>query len=204
MKIKKDFLRIAHGVRNAAGEKGEPEQQPIQRVLTFDAPASLQHAGPVGSIPAQVIYETTAGEFAQGLRGRCGHCKNFDKEAFRKYRAACESSSSMTKRAEINALRALYATTHNEAVINRSTAAAGPGSDGDMDVEHALTFIGICHPLTEMHRDAVLVDETFGCCPDEVCSPDRPQGLFVPLDRAAERAGSADFDAVMNQAVGPR
>lgn len=199
LKIRSDVLKVARGpVFNEKGDKAEPEQQPAQRVMTLEGGAPVtgsRDAGKLGSIPTQIIAETSAGEAALAMRSKCFLCKNFDKETWKKLRLFWGNSSDKETFAKLNKVRLALLQTRNTELARRSE-----GLDGDFDVEHALTQLGICQPLTELNGAAVIVSP-ISTCPDHVCTKENPTGLFTPKDREREKMGSDAYDAIMRVAL---
>lgn len=82
------------------------------------------------------------------------------------------------------------------------------GGDGEYDVEHMMKSMGMCHALREFYKDkdgedpGIIGVSPRSGCPEEVCSTDKPQGLYVPRDMDAEKAGNQNYDAVMLRAAG--
>jgi hypothetical protein len=199
LRIKADLLKVRSVPYDEAGQKVEPEQQPAARVMVIDggAPVSMSRdQRNVGSIPASIIAETTAGEVANTMRSKCFQCKNFNTSAWKKLRLLWGNSSDPDVFQKLNRVRYALLTTQNPEVVRRSE-----GMDGDFDVEHSISQLGVCEPLTEINRDAVIVSP-ISTCPDEVCTKDNPRGLFVPKDKEMERLGSAAFDQIMRMAEG--
>ena len=198
MKIKNDMIKIQTAAMDAQGNKLEPEAQPAARVISTDANVNGTNQKALGALNSEIVLQTTAGEIANGVRRQCFQCKHFDTDAFRQYRRNCEVSPHMDKRREINAIRAALLETQNVRIAERHV-----DKDGEMDAEHALQFLGICHPLTEIHSDAVVV-YPIGTCPDEVCTPSQPNGLFTPKSSEADRQSAKSFDEIMLRAAGKK
>lgn len=201
MRIKADLLKIRNFPRDDVGNKIEPEQQPLQRVLVTDgAPVSMQGSGEVkGTIPAEIVYNTSVGEFANALRRPCHSCKRFDTRWWLKMKALCEDPTGPKEnRAWLNGIRAYLLETQNATIQSSHVS-----QEGDMDVEHALSVLGVCQPLTEINGDPVIVYPT-GACPNEICTPDKPHGYYDAKDRDNERMGSSVYDDIMRKATGAR
>lgn len=197
MKIKADLLRVKTGPYNHNGERVEPEQQGVQRVLVTEFDANMKGGNKVGSIQGEVIYNTSAGEVAQAMRSPCFSCAHFNRRAWAKLFAYWnDPASPIDARRNLNGVRASLLQSGNSTIGEKS-----PGQDGEMDVEHALGLLGVCEPLSEMNRDPVIVYPN-GHCPDEVCTPQQPNGLYKPRSADAERMGSQVFDNVMRLAQG--
>lgn len=197
MKIKSDIFRIRTFPRDDKGDKIEPEAQPMQRVLSTDAPFTPQRGGPTaGSIPTEIIYEGSVGDFAEAIRRPCFSCKNFNREAWaRIYARWNDPTAPIEMRQKLNGIRAALLESQNATIADRHTSA-----EGDLDVEHALSTLGVCHPLSEINGAAVITYPTGGC-PAEVCGPTQPHGFYKPKDVESERLGSATFDNLMRAAV---
>lgn len=123
------------------------------------------------------------------------NCKNFDQATWKKLRLFWGNSSDKELFEKLNRVRMALLTTRNMEISRRSE-----GQDGDFDVEHAITQLGICQPLTELQGAAVIVSP-ISTCPDHVCSKERPTGLFTPKDREHEKMGSDAYDAIMRVAL---
>lgn len=199
LKIRSDVLKVARGpVFNTKGDKAEPEQQPAQRVMTVEGGAPVsgsRDAKQLGAIPMQIVAETDAGTAALAMRSKCFLCKNFDTATWKKLRLFWGNSSDKELFEKLNRVRMALLTTRNMEISRRSE-----GQDGDFDVEHAITQLGICQPLTELQGAAVIVSP-ISTCPDHVCSKERPTGLFTPKDREHEKMGSDAYDAIMKVAL---
>ena len=197
MRIKKEFLRFRTAPYDDAGQKIEPEQQPVQKVMEIDAPASMRGGPAVGSIPTQVIQEMSVGELASAMRKPCFSCKHFDRRAWKLLVARWNSPNSpVEERQYLNMVRAGLLQTKNADIVSKST-----GTDGDMDVEHALLMLGICRTLTEVQNAPIIVHPT-GACPAEVCTPTQPDGFYQPKTTKAERMGSQTYDNIIRTAQG--
>ena len=73
MKIRRDLLQIASGVREADGTKTEPEQQPVQRIIETSAGANAGGQS-VGQLPVRFVSEMSAGELANVQERLCATC----------------------------------------------------------------------------------------------------------------------------------
>lgn len=197
LKIKSDVLKIQHAPVDINGTPIEPEQQMVTRIITTDVEASMQSGQHVGHIPGQIVAEMSAQEAAITFRSKCFQCKHFSTDDFKNYRRACEFSTNKEKRLEINAIRAALLDTGNAKIVEQSM-----GEDGGIDVEHALSLMGICRPLTEMDGESAIIVHPLGTCPNEVVTAASPQGLFTPKDRDLERLGTSNYDMILNKAAG--
>jgi len=198
MRIKADLLRVHTGPYAPTGERIEPEQQPAQRVLVTEFPTGMQGTNQqIGAVKGEIIYDVTVGEAAKQARHPCISCRNFDRRAWRKlYIHWSNPATSIEERKLLNGIRTALLETENAKISDRHAAL-----DGDMDVEHALSVLGVCRPLTEINKDPVIVYPTGGC-PADVCTPTSPDGLWVAKDLDAEKMGSSVFDNIMNTAQG--
>lgn len=196
LRIRSDILKVRHVPFTEKGDKIEPEQQPAARVITTDSEVNTRDGRTVGSLPTQIITEMTAGDAAESMRSKCFQCKNFDVKAWDRLRLFWGNSSNKEIFEKLNKVRFALLTMRNEEVARRST-----GIDGDFDVEHALRQMGICQPLTELNRDPIIVSP-ISTCPDEVCTPENPRGLFVAKDKDHAMMGDSAYDKIMRMAVG--
>ncbi len=200
LRIKSDLLKVRMLPHDDVGQKIEPEQQPAARVMTVEGGAPVNMRGndqQVGQIPTQIIAETTAVEAANAMRFKCFMCQNFDQKAWNKIRLIWGNSSDKELFKRLNGVRMALGMTTNQEIARRSQ-----GRDEDFDIEHALTQLGICHPLTEINGSGVVIVSPISTCPDDVCTVSNPQGLFQAKDKDHEKIGSAAFDSIMQMAAG--
>ena len=196
MKIRRDLLQIASGVREADGTKAEPEQQPVQRVIETSAGANVsgQH---VGQLPVRFVSEMSAGELANVQSRTCATCKHFDHKAFQNVlRNADAPAAPLEKRQAVNEIRSALLMSGN-ANLNEMHS----GLDGDFDVEAALKSCGVCQILTHLDNDLNVFHPT-ASCPAHTITPTQPHGYYQPKDRAAKKEASQQRDAILRQAQG--
>lgn len=197
MKLRMDRLKIQSGGTDAKGHKVDPEGQILEREIAIQA--DMTHGGrPIaGSIPTSVVFETTAGQFAEAMRSPCWNCKFFDnkgsQDLIRRWDA---SDAPKDKRSFVNQMRGNIIGTKDPEFIKRHMT-----GEGEISVNHALMSLGICRALTEIQGDVVFVDPT-STCPDELCGPGRPNGMWESKDAAAERHGNKIYDGIMKRAAG--
>lgn len=193
MKIKEEFFHVTNAPTTDAGDKAEPEQQTVSRILTTD---SEVEGG--GSVATQIITSSQALEFANAVRYHCGNCRFFDNRGWRAFVAKADSPlSPMTVREDVNKIRGALLMT-----MNASVGSMHAGADGDMDVEHALQALGFCGPLGEIEKGDPVIVHPLASCPPELVSPANPAGLFKPRDNDSDAAGEAAYDLVMQRAAG--
>ncbi len=191
-----DILRIqASDYDVETGHKLEPEEKPAERVVPFDAPLigsidQQQH----GTFRTSVAVGGTVADFANGIRTMCGLCKHFDEKAWHKLKRSLEASKDGVR--QLNVIREALISTGNARIREMHQT-----PEGDIDLEHALMMMGVCHPLTEMKRDPVMVHPE-STCPPEVRTESAPDGFFEPLNRETDKAGAQGFDAIMRRATG--
>lgn len=195
MRIKKEFMRIARLPGTVGGAKLEAEQQPAQRVQVVDANVTSKAGKQLGSITTEIIAEHSAQELANIERAKCYGCKNFRNADWLKIRNAMQFGS-LEKRQELNRIRAALLTTANAKIHQVHD------NDGETDVEHAISMLGVCGPLTEIDGTEAIIVHPMGNCPDDVCSMARPNGLFEPKDQDSDRAGAGNYDRIMRIAQG--
>ena len=197
MKIRRDLLQIASGVREVDGTKAEPEQQPVQRIIETTAPATFGGAETGGQLPVRFVSEMSAGELASTVSRTCSTCKHFDHAMFQRVlRNADHPASPIEKRQAVSEIRAALLMSGN-ANLN----AQHSGLDGDFDVEAALNSCGVCRVLTEKDNDLNVFHPT-ASCPAHTISPTSPHGFYTPKDRVAKKEAAQTYDAVMRQAQG--
>lgn len=201
------MLQIGTGMLAVDGTKLEPEQQPVRRVVTIDAPVDLRGTGQVvGSIPTEVVTENrTADDVARGFTHLCGNCKWFrNHEWVRDLRNADSPMAPLERRRAINEIRGALLTTRNA-----DLASMHEGQDGDLDVEAALHQLGYCKALYDMFKnqnmsneDATVLVHPLSCCPTDVRKANPPGGFFTPKDGEARRVGSQNYDRILRKAEG--
>ena len=196
MKIRRDLLQIASGVRHADGTKAEPEQQPVQRVIETTA-ATTAGGSNVGQMPVRFVSEMSAGELAQTASRTCSTCKHFDHALFQKVlRNADHPAAPLEKRQAVSEIRAALLMSGNANLNDMHS-----GLDGDFDVEAAMKSCGVCRALTQRDDD-LNVFHPLASCPAHVISPTSPHGFYVAKDNAAKKEASQNYDAVLRQAQG--
>lgn len=198
MKIKSDMLRIRTVPFDDKGQKMEPEQQPVQRVIHTDSPATMRNGQMVGTLPTNIVMDTTVAEMVPGMRRPCFSCKHFDRRNWKElFRLWSEPTAPIEKRRELNAIRAALLETNNAEIQHRHDSEEG------MMVEHAISTLGICRPLTEIDKNPVIVYPK-ACCPANLITADKPHGLYEPKNKDNERMGSQTFDNLMKAARGEK
>lgn len=169
----------------------------MERVISTDIPAGMQGGRQVGTIPGEVIFESTAGKMAGAIRNPCFSCKFFNRPAWLKLKAAWDDPTApIDKRKQLNGIRAALLESNNARIGEKSQTL-----EGELDVEHALGLLGICQPMTEIDGNPVIVYPQ-ASCPDTVCTPQQPEGFYLAKDRDADRMGSEAYDKIMRLAVG--
>lgn len=202
MKIRADKIRIRTVPFDDKGDKMEPEAQPVQRIFETESQVTSQDGTLKGATPTQVIYETTVGELATAMRSPCFSCKHFDAHAWQKILSVWnDPTSSLEQRAQLNQCRAALLQTGNAELQEAHTNPLD--KEQDMDVEHALSVLGICRPISEIMREPVIVYPT-SSCPGEFCTPTQPNGFYDAKDKDADRLGSATYDNVLKTALGQK
>lgn len=195
MKIRGELLKIQASPYDEKGEKLEPEELPAERILLTET----RIKGSIDQelhdpIRTSVNVQSTVGKFANGLRTMCAQCKHFDGEGWLKRKAILERSG---------AEGTIFLNGMRSALIQQGL---GPASgmhatpDEDIDLEHAISFMGYCKALCEHLKDEILVHPMSGC-PKEVCTPSQPNGFFENTNLDSQRIGDAAYDSVMNKAV---
>ncbi len=202
MKIRNDLLRVASGMAHVDGTKAEPEEQPVERRLIVDSDTTTADGQATKTnVPVHIVSEMSAGVLAKKLSAPCSTCAYFDRKPWLKLLAITEADGTTAPlhvREQINEVRASLLMTNNASLNEMHT-----GSEGDMDVEHALHSMGFCRALTENNADheEVIVHPT-GCCPAEVISESAPMGFYKVKDSIAKKEAVSAYDAVFRQAQG--
>jgi hypothetical protein len=183
MKVSDDSFQIqALPYDVETGEKFEPEEMPVARVLEGGAPVSFRGADgeTLGHMPARIVRETDAITVAQEARSQCVRCKHFDQQAFRDWLNSVNGRQ--FKVSILDGLATQYGTTvDNPQLI------------------HQLNFLGLCRIYTEIDRDVAVTR------PDNSCagaSVDAPLGLFEPVTSGDEKISTAIYDSILKLAKG--
>lgn len=187
MEIKRDTLAVGGLIFDEHGSKVEPEQQPVVRTLEAQAAVDGTGGTQLGVIPGRIQSVQAAGVFAQDLRRKCVGCAHFDRRGFAALRK--KMTATLDGHRQLNELRASLLESGNASV-----ASLHETEDGDLDVEGALSMMGLCRAFGELVRDDVAVHPLANC----------PEGhdLFQPRDNAADKAGAAAYDHIMQLAQG--
>lgn len=194
MKIKEQLLRIQASPYDDRGQRLEPEERPAERILVVDTPMKgnldQQHHG---HMRTSVNIQGNAHQFANGLRTMCAQCKHFDGDAWQKKKRQLSASKEGVQL--LNGIRV--------EMINQGLGPATEmhSNEDELDLEHAISFMGFCRAQTEMHREEVLV-HPMGGCPPEICTETSPLGYFEDANEATKRIGSAEYDRIMRQSQG--
>lgn len=197
MEFHDDLLAINTSPRDEHGKQLDPEEKPAERVLSFNLPLSSQTGEKLGELkhPASVNVSGEVIEFASGYRHQCALCKNFDNALWKRRLHEIECSNSKKDLAELQNLRKLYLEHTDDQLLTMHEAA-----DGDIDMEHLLSQLGICLALTSLYKDVSVVHPAGGC-------PDYPgprgedlSGMFKPRDADAEKHGTSVYDEILRRA----
>ena len=206
MEIKSDKLVIQQSDRNEKGTQIDAEEKPAERVMETEIPISLSNGQSVSEFTKgassglahtpSIAISGTAIEFASGYRGRCKWCKHFDKPRFAQWKKDVEFSTNLERRKVLDYLRGKLLSDGYASVIDQHQ-----GSDGDLDVEHALMEFGICQALSHDYNDMFFV------WPDAGCPMEDPKGVpmdsrFKARDAGAGRAGTSGYDRILKAAQG--
>ncbi len=211
MKIQGDMLKISSGALNVKGEKLEPEEQMVRREVSVAAPVKHGMGAigtDVGSIPATIVTDQTAGVQANAMRTLCGNCLHFRNDRWlRDLKKADSPASPIEKRRMVNKIRAAILQTQNIKV----TESAGAGTDGDMDVENALRQLGYCQALFEYlkgqgkpNEEAMVLVHPASTCPADVRTANTPDGFFQYATPEARAVANANYDKILQMAAGKK
>ncbi len=197
MKLRMDKIKIGMGGTDDKGHKVDAEGQLLERHVSVDVDVTHGGAPVQGSIPASVVFQTTAGQFAEAMRSPCFNCLHFDnkgsQELIRRWDA---SNAPKDKRSFVNQMRGIIIGTKDPEFIRKHLT-----PEGELSVNHALMAMGICRAFTEIQGDIVFVSPD-STCPDEVCGPGKPNGLWEAKDAAMEKRGNQIYDGIMKRAAG--
>lgn len=211
MKIDQQEIRVVPATTDpATGEKLEPEERPAE-IRNYTAmplvmgsdPRNVSFAGPSLTVRGVVSVDMVAGEVADALRKRCADCRHYDRKAwmhlYRQWRVG-----SYEEQQKLNALRATASSVGDEDYRQKHMDA----EQGEVDVEHAIQDMGICHALTDywskiLGRNEEMLFAPECGCPDEFGPDNTYLGrLFMPRDGGAAKRGAQQYDKVMQAAAG--
>jgi len=207
VKIKRDLFKVHRGQMDEKGQKLEPEQQTVQHIYQGTTPLSVSTPGILregvqGNIPLEIVAHATAAEVARSVSATCGQCKNFNRSAWIKMLSVADNpGSSAAERHGVNQIRA-------EILMRMPEPEKHVGADGEYDVNHTLHSMGMCFPLREYYKEkdgkdpGIMAVFSESSCPLEICTPDKPFGLYQPKDLDAEKIGATNYDRVMVTAAG--
>lgn len=208
MKVDKQEIRIIPATHDAAGEKLEPEQRPAEIVLHTSGTIQLGSdprkvdVGAGVHIPGMVTVDAFAGDLADAARNRCADCAHFDREAwialYKKWRVG-----TYAEQQQLNSLREAADHVNDEDYRDKHQ-----DPDGELDTEHAIQALGVCHALTDYWSkikgefDPQLFDPACGC-PDTFGPDNTYLGrCFKPRDAAAKKRGAKGYDQILQAAAG--
>lgn len=184
MKVKDDSLQIQSVPYDVeTGEKLEPEEVPVQRVLDGGAPVSFQGGdGEVlGHLRSKIIREGDAITFANEAAAQCVRCKHFDQKAFRDWLRSPRGQEH--KLALLDGLAQQYQTTIDNPELN-----------------FQLNFIGLCRIQTEIDGDVAITRPDYPC--SVMVTPATPTGAFDAVTSGDEKISSARYDQILRIAQG--
>lgn len=188
-------MHITNSPTKDDGQRAEPEEQTVSRILTTDAETNMTNGQRAGNMQAAVVVSSPVAQFARAMRANCVNCANFDNAAFLSFfQKADHPLAPRHLRESMNSIRAGLLQTQNASV-----GAMHSGQDGDMDVEHAIRVLGFCHALGEVMKEETIV-HPLSSCPEDSITPTTPDGYFKPRDRASEKAGERAYDNIMLRA----
>ena len=213
MRIKEGFLRVnTSPVDSVHGAKPDDAERPAESVAFQPIPVNLSTGQSLGVMnhPGAIRTEGIVSEFAGGIRRQCGQCRHFDRETWLQMRHAIEASEDILVRDELNGLRAHFLTSPDDTFINLHE-----GMDGDLDVEHAISSMGLCRAYTAYLKcpegEEVIVHPV-GVCPEKLGDlwPDSPDAalvlpiLYEPRNHDTRKQADQAYDALMNAASGKK
>jgi hypothetical protein len=201
---------VYHDPTRDRGAPVEPEEQaaevvqPLPTFVTIGSSA-LARDVPMHKLPAHVqeaargflarqahvAHQTTAGELAESMVVRCQGCRHFDHDGWLRVKREAEASGEPDRLLELNVIRGMMESSQNIHLRDMHDLAG----NGSLDLEHALNSIGVCHALSEHHRDTIFVH------PLSTCPADGPF-LFQPK-RELRKAGEDAYDWILRRAEGP-
>lgn len=203
MDIKKEYLRVSVGATDEKGDKLEPEEQQVDRVMTVDA--NVTSGGGMkqeGSMAINIVASSSVIDLATRSKGLCGNCRYFDNKTWRRDLERIQSPfGSIIAKKMLNELRMMLLQTGN--------ANLKETPDGDIDLEGKLQEHGYCKALFavykdrgESNEDATVLVIPESSCPAEFCNETQPLGWFRPINKAAEKTGVGNYDRLLNAARG--
>ncbi len=202
----KDLQSIGKRIEFSQAPQTDAEGQAARISYTARTGAGYGQAnrGELGSVPTQIVYDTTAGALADGAKTACGQCKHWDHVSWlRMVKDADGPLASKEDRQTITQARTRLMTAY-----------------GLEQAEEALKQFGICKVLTEIIHGWVQKDplhwpaatKNDANCPTyvsagmsslgipnrvELVTPAAPFGLFKPKDLDARTIGDKRRDSVL-------
>lgn len=194
MKAITDTLKITHGQREEDGTKLEPEQQPVDRVITTVAPVTLGNAPGEGTpvtmpFRVNVTTEMDAITAAQELSRQCQFCRHWNQQEWYRDRIRYEGTAEGRKFLDEQRALAIEAATSEElSSLQRESA------------DPLLDLNGKCEALSYALNDAIYTHPR-AFCPSHGMEGEALPCYFKPLPEAA-RTVEKIRDRVLNIAAG--
>lgn len=158
MKALADTLQIGFGHRDADGTQLEPEEQPVDRILSAPLPVTLGNAPGEGT-PMDVVMrgnvraETTAGEVVELLGEACLYCAHWDSALYQRERPSYPID-------DLNEQRAMILETATSEELASVPRERLDFADVILDAS-----MGRCHALSHLSPDGKLDTHARACCP---------------------------------------
>jgi hypothetical protein len=198
MKVTDEYVQVSSETRAVDGTKLEPEEIEARQVfvspMTVSMGSSALDGTPTGAtMDAKLNLDSTMGNLARAAGTYCGYCEHFDIPAWLELKKAWEE----TRNPELDALRGQ--------LMDGGSGTIGTGkqlSALTQEAELMLRGMGICHALTEIIRDAVIVAPNASCPQGRGPNDEDLSQNFKPKDKEVRRFCSKRFDEVMRVAQG--
>ena len=199
MKAITDEVRIGHGIPDDKGQPLEPEEQPVDRIITTLGKVTYGNAPGQGTpvnmpVRASVTAELTANELAADFATQCEFCANWDPEGYRRDRMAGVITSDELDDQRANVLELANAAELDSFARDRA----------DLILYETL---GRCNALTELCKPILPAEalpiymHVRGGCPQYLPDGTRISSLFKPRPDA-RRTVTGIRDRILNTASG--
>jgi hypothetical protein len=163
------------------GERLEPEEVPVARVIEGTAPVTGRDTGErFGSIPAILSRESSAIEVANKKRALCVNCRHFDQPAWREYIRTVEGQAF-------------------EQDLRQNFAQDFGINPLDMVLLIAMQNLGVCRVFTEINRDLTVTRPDYWC---QASRAETPAGYWEPITTGDEKLANANYDAILKASQG--
>jgi hypothetical protein len=166
-------------VDGETGEKLEPEEVPVARVVEGTAPVTGRDTGErFGSIPATLSRVSDAIEVANKKRSLCINCKHFDQPAWKEHLKTVEGQAF-------------------ERELRQNFAQDFGINPFDMALLIAMQNLAVCRVFTEINKELTVTRPDYWC---QASRAENPAGYWEPITTGDEKLANANYDAILRAA----